>query len=106
MGIAWTSGVVISLISPFHCRTDHYVRVIGSVKNFNGRRTVNSGHIRLVSDFNEIFYHKLEAMHTHCLITRGANGGVVSLLPIHDGTNCSMLIGTLFGYRSLKVKTI
>lgn len=58
-------------------RTDHYVRIIGNIKTFQNKRTVTAGHIRAITDFNEVFYHKLDAVHTHLQITRGpgAAGG-------------------------------
>lgn len=51
-----------------------YVRVIGSVKSFQTRRYVATGHLRRVKDANEIFYHKLDAIHAHQL-TKKATGG-------------------------------
>lgn len=52
-----------------------YVRVIGAIKSFQSRRYIGTGHLRLVTDANEIFYHKLDAIHTHLLITKDAAGG-------------------------------
>ena len=53
------------------------MRIIGNIKTFQNKRTVTAGHIRAITDFNEVFYHKLDAVHTHLQITRGpgAAGG-------------------------------
>lgn len=53
-------------------RTDQYVRIIGLIKTFQNRRTVNAGHIRAITDYNEIFYHRLDAIYTHLQVTRPA----------------------------------
>ncbi|KAE8211718.1 hypothetical protein CF319_g4976 [Tilletia indica] len=51
-----------------------YVRILGTVKSFQSKRSISVGHIRPVEDFNEIFFHKLEAAYVHLQLTRGAGG--------------------------------
>jgi len=48
-----------------------YVRVLGSLKGYQGKRTIASHMIRPVTDFNEVQYHMLEATAVHLLFTRG-----------------------------------
>ncbi|RMZ88984.1 hypothetical protein DV736_g3775, partial [Chaetothyriales sp. CBS 134916] len=55
-------------------KEDDYVRVWGRLKDFNGKRHVGSHVIRLVSDYNEINYHLLEA--TSCLREANNNEGL------------------------------
>jgi replication factor A2 len=47
------------------------VRVLGQLKSFNNKKHVGSHHIRLVTDFNEVMYHLLEAASIHLHLTRG-----------------------------------
>ncbi|EPQ30444.1 uncharacterized protein PFL1_01970 [Pseudozyma flocculosa PF-1] len=55
-----------------------YVRVLGTVKSFQNRRSVSAGHLRIIEDFNEVMFHKLDAVYAHLSLTRGsANGGGV-----------------------------
>lgn len=72
-------------ILPKFARTDQYVRIIGLVKTFQNRRTVNAGHIRAITDYNEIFYHKLDAIYTHLQVTRPT--GVSSDTNVEEGNN-------------------
>jgi replication factor A2 len=53
------------------CSQGVYVRVIGSLKSFNNKRSVNAQVLRKVEDFNEIQYHLLEAVYVHLYHTRG-----------------------------------
>jgi hypothetical protein len=86
------SSLLYTSLSPSFNRTDCYVRVIGSIKNFQGRRSVNSGHIRAVTDFNEIFFHKLDAIHNHLYSTKGAIGGkAVSVKTLVHKSDCDWL---------------
>jgi len=48
-----------------------YVRVIGNLKSFNNKRSVNATIMKKVTDFNEIQYHLLEATYVHLYHTRG-----------------------------------
>ncbi|CBQ72976.1 related to RFA2-DNA replication factor A, 36 kDa subunit [Sporisorium reilianum SRZ2] len=61
-------------------RQNVYVRVLGTLKSFQNRRSISAGHMRLVTDYNEVMFHRLEAVHSHLQLTRGpkasqANGG-------------------------------
>lgn len=51
-----------------------YVRVIGGIKSFQQRRYINTGHMRVITDPNEIFYHQLEALHSHLSLVKDAGG--------------------------------
>ncbi|KAH8593417.1 hypothetical protein B0O99DRAFT_653274 [Bisporella sp. PMI_857] len=51
-----------------------YIHVWGSLKDFNGKRTIGSRTIRTVTDYNEISYHLLEATAVHLHLTRGPPG--------------------------------
>lgn len=52
-----------------------YIRVIGTLKTFNGERQINAVHTRLVTDPMEIYYHLIEAELVHRHYTRGAVPG-------------------------------
>lgn len=48
-----------------------YVRVIGQLKAFNNKRSINAQVLYLITDNNEIQYHMLEAIYVHLYHTRG-----------------------------------
>lgn len=48
-----------------------YVRVIGQLKSFNNKRSINAQVMKKITDFNEIQYHLLEAIYVHLYHTRG-----------------------------------
>ncbi|KAG0123711.1 hypothetical protein HOY82DRAFT_494964, partial [Tuber indicum] len=50
---------------------NQYVRVLGTLKAFGGKRHLGAHHIRPITDFNEIHYHLLEATAIHLHLTRG-----------------------------------
>ncbi|KIS69230.1 uncharacterized protein UMAG_02579 [Mycosarcoma maydis] len=52
-------------------RNNVYVRVLGTLKSFQNRRSISSGHMRPVIDYNEVMFHRLEAVHAHLQATRG-----------------------------------
>jgi replication factor A2 len=47
------------------------VHVWGRFKDFNGKRHIVCHSIRVITDFNEISYHMLEATAVHLYFTRG-----------------------------------
>lgn len=51
---------------------DSLARVVGTMKVFSNRRSVNSAAMHPVTDFNEQQYHLLDAMYTHLVLTRGS----------------------------------
>jgi len=57
-----------------------YIRVVGTIRFFNNRRNINAGLIRVVTDPHEIFYHQLDVIKTHLLLTRVC---IVFLFDIH-----------------------
>jgi len=50
---------------------NQYVRVLGTLKAFGGKRYLNAHHIRPIMDFNEIHYHLLETTAIHLHMTKG-----------------------------------
>lgn len=48
------------------------MRVLGTLKSFQNRRSISAGHMRPVIDYNEVLFHRLEAVHSHLTLTRGA----------------------------------
>ncbi|PWW76491.1 replication protein A, subunit RPA32 [Tuber magnatum] len=50
---------------------NQYVRVLGTLKAFGGKRHLGAHHIRPITDFNEIHYHLLEATAIHLHLTKG-----------------------------------
>ena len=59
----WTQGV--------------YMRVVGNIRAPSGsdnKRTINAYHLRKITDFNEVTYHFLDAIHTHLYNTQGPKG--------------------------------
>jgi hypothetical protein len=54
-----------------------YVAAYGSIRIFNNKRSFNVLKLQLITDFNEVIRHQLEALATHLYLTRG-NPGVNS----------------------------
>jgi replication factor A2 len=54
---------------------DQYVKVFGTLKEFNSKRHVAAVFVRPISDFNEIPHHLLEATLVHLQLTRGSPNG-------------------------------
>ena len=54
------------------CVEGTYVRVVGTVKVFNGKRNVSAFNVRPIHDFNEITHHGLETIHVHLKAKGGA----------------------------------
>ncbi|KAG0296132.1 replication factor A protein 2 [Linnemannia gamsii] len=52
-----------------------YVRVVGTVKNFNQKQYVQVHSIRPIASMNEITYHNLEVLYVHVTATRNKMGG-------------------------------
>ncbi|KAF3935680.1 hypothetical protein ABW19_dt0207302 [Dactylella cylindrospora] len=69
---------------------DAYVRVVGGLKQFNGKRHVAIHRIRAIEDFNEIQYHLLDATAIHLYYTRGPPG-------IQQGQNNDAIGDTAMG---------
>lgn len=53
---------------------DQYVRVLGRLKSFNGKKHVGALFMRPVDDFNEVNYHLLETTYVHLYLTKGPAG--------------------------------
>ncbi|KAF8983580.1 replication factor A protein 2 [Entomortierella lignicola] len=50
------------------------VRIVGLLKQYNQKFSVNIHAIRLIQDMNEITYHNLEVMYVHVSLTRSKQG--------------------------------
>ena len=57
-----------------------YVRVIGKVTEFSGKRCINGFSLLPITDSNEITFHMLQAIHSHLRRTKSPTGGMVCLL--------------------------
>ena len=55
---------------------DQYVKVWGRIKAFNDKRHVGARVIRVITDYNEINLHLLEATAVHLYFTKGPPEGV------------------------------
>lgn len=53
-----------------------FVRVIGGIKSFQQRRYINTGHMRVLNDLNEIYYHQFESIHAHLSLVKEAGGKI------------------------------
>ena len=52
-----------------------YVRIFGTIKAYQGKRTIQAHSVRLVSNPNELTHHMLEVVHVHCLLNGTPSGG-------------------------------
>lgn len=68
--------------------SNQYVRVLGTIKSFQGKKSISSGHMRVVPDYNEVLFHKLEAVWVHLQLT-GA-GGAGAGATMNANTNVDM----------------
>ncbi len=50
---------------------DSYVRILGRLKSFSGKKHVGANFMRAVDDFNEVNYHLMEATYVHLYFTKG-----------------------------------
>lgn len=48
-----------------------YVRIIGTIKEFQQKKAIQITRIQTVTDHNELNYHYLDAIHTYLLLQRG-----------------------------------
>lgn len=51
---------VQKLILPRARRVNSYIRVLGTIKTFSGKRSVNCSRVRVITDMNEINFHLVE----------------------------------------------
>jgi replication factor A2 len=63
---------------------DTYVRVTGSIKSTNNKRSIHGHDIRQVTDYNQVNYHMLESTYVHLYFTRGPIGAQ-GAAPAGDG---------------------
>jgi len=55
-------------------RENTYVKVMGTVKDFQGKRSIGAYHVSKLEDPNEITMHLLDAIYTYCRWTKGPTG--------------------------------
>ncbi|KAG9012059.1 replication factor A protein 2 [Tulasnella sp. JGI-2019a] len=60
------------------CIENHWVRVLGNVKHFSGKRHFAAQHVRPVTDWHEIYFALLEALSVHLQYTKGPPAGSAS----------------------------
>lgn len=51
-----------------------YVRILGTLKSFQNKQNIVAGHIRPVENYNEVLFHKMEAVWVHLQLTQGGAG--------------------------------
>ena len=47
-----------------------YVKVIGNIRTFGGKRSIAPFKIKPITDMNDLTLHMLETVHTHMLLTK------------------------------------
>ncbi|XP_056153927.1 replication protein A 32 kDa subunit-like [Lampris incognitus] len=76
------------------CSSDvlgQYVKVIGSLRNIKGQRSLLAGNVRHVEDLNEITSHMLEVVQAHMQCSRNAHERVWTVIK-----SCSLQDGISF----------
>lgn len=53
-------------------QTNQYVRVVGRINIFNGKRSINAFKVFPITDFNEVTCHFLQVIEAHIYATKGA----------------------------------
>jgi len=66
-------------------REGMYVRVIGNLRVFNNLPAVVAFQLIPLTDFNELTYHLLEVIHTHCVNTKEQAGASPSKAAVAPG---------------------
>ncbi|KAL4235996.1 DNA-directed RNA polymerase I subunit rpa2 [Mactra antiquata] len=62
-------------------RENTYVRAFGTLRSFNGKKSINAYNVSAVTDMNELTYHMLEVIHSHASLTTQSNdtgGGMIT----------------------------
>lgn len=60
------------------CVQGTYVRVIGNIKVFNGKRNISAFNVRPVTDFNEITHHALETIYVNLKASKGGSAAAAA----------------------------
>ncbi|KAI9487155.1 MAG: hypothetical protein EXX96DRAFT_552026 [Benjaminiella poitrasii] len=61
---------------------DTYVRVTGKLNSFGGRLSLVAYTMRPITDFNEVTYHLLDAIHTHLVFTKTGSDNTMNVDPV------------------------
>jgi len=60
-----------------------YVRVVGTLRSFGGKRSVVASRMVVIDDFNELTHHFLEVVHRHLRLTKGPVPHITSSRPVN-----------------------
>ncbi|XP_072045909.1 replication protein A 32 kDa subunit-B-like [Amphiura filiformis] len=60
---------------PQSFRENSYIKVVGNIRTFGGKRSIGPFKIMPVTDMNELTVHMLEVVHSHMLLTKMATQG-------------------------------
>ena len=64
----------VGIVGPkaeYFCSENVYIRVIGTLKTFANKKSINATVIKPITDHNEIHYHLLDVIRVHLNHTRG-----------------------------------
>lgn len=53
---------------------NQYVRILGTVRAFQNKRSISAGHIRPVENYDEFLFHKMEVVWAHLQLSKGSVG--------------------------------
>ncbi|CAO1627758.1 unnamed protein product [Jaminaea pallidilutea] len=59
-------------------QVNQYVRILGTIRTFQSKRSISAGHMRRVDSYNEVLYHKLEAVIVHLQLIQGKGAAAAS----------------------------
>ena len=83
-----------------------YIRVLGTVKAFQGKRSVSAGHIRAVGSYNEVLFHRMEVVHVHLQVTSSAGAaGDGNTQQTGNNNNNSSLSGAVGDFSAISNPT-
>ncbi|EJD43601.1 replication protein A, subunit RPA32 [Auricularia subglabra TFB-10046 SS5] len=68
----WIDSQATSIPEDDEVVEDVYVRVIGTLKAFNNKRSLHAATVRRVTDHHEIYAHNMDVIATYLLNTKGA----------------------------------
>jgi replication factor A2 len=78
-------------------RENMYVRVIGNLRVFQNGPSVVGFQLIPLTDFNELTFHMLEVIHTHCVNTKTAQGGSPAKAPAAQSNDSNVISNSNFG---------
>ncbi|XP_077991494.1 replication protein A 32 kDa subunit-like [Glandiceps talaboti] len=75
-----------------------YVRVIGQLRTFGGKRNISAFKVRALTDLNELTMHLLEVVHSHMYIQKAQNATSTSMNGMGNGMPAQMNPANQGGY--------